>query len=177
MLLASNGITWPSGFTQWGMVGVQNVAQIFVGTKTLSGADSGNYVSTLSGTRFHQSDCVLLDGGGSIVAQDANNAKTGSGGTISSLSVTTTGAPGLVQFVANANDSTHTPATCSRRRRRADYIAAYYRIPGTTGSHTATAATISAGGGWASVLVAVEPAGGGGGAPSLMFLSPLRSGL
>lgn len=164
--------TWPADFTQIANVSFLNGDQIGVAKKTLTGADAGNYVTTLSATRWHQSMVMLFSGTSLVVGTP--DTETGTGTSITSMSVDAT-LPGLAMFQSNASAASHTPATGFTETQEGDYITAAYRIPGTSGTHTASGATISTSTDWSAVLVAIEEGGAAG--TSMPFPRRLDRGL
>lgn len=160
---AAVAITWPSGFTQ---IFSQDYApsgtgvMLHVAKKTLTGADSGNYVATLP-QRWCQGNVVLAEGS-SVSTPDANSLKTGQVASISGLTVNTTNPPLLINFTSNSSSSAHTPPTNFIERQEGDYITTATREPGAGGQYTTSGASIAATDYWISVLFAIEGGSGGG---------------
>lgn len=156
--------TWPTGFEHMGQIvggGTTSGVALYVAKKQLTAADSGNYVTTWSGSRWNQSNCVLVDNAATISTLGAANFKGGEGTAIDSLTVDTSNAPVLIQFVANQNGTSHNPPTGFTERQEGDYISTATSEPGSPGQYTSSGATIGANSIWAAALIAVE-----GGAPS-----------
>ena len=158
--------TWPTGFT--GIVDERATpsggVQLLIAKKTLTGADAGNYVTTLPSARWNMSNCVLVENADTVLTPDTNSVKNGSGTAISSLSLTSSAAPVLVHFQANSSAASHTPPTGYTEQQEGDYITSATREPGTSGAHSTSGATQSTSTVWAAALIGVE-AGSGGGSP------------
>ena len=158
--------TWPSGFT--GIVDEQATpsggVQLLIAKKTLTGADSGNYVTTLSAARWNMSDCALVRNVNTVLTPDTNSVKNGSGTAISSLSLTSSSAPVLLHFQANNSAASHTPPTNYVEQQEGDYLTVASRAPGTTGAHSTSGATQSTSTVWAAALIGLETSSGGGSA-------------
>lgn len=154
--------TWPTGFTQIvdHRATPSNGVQLLVAKKTLTGADSGNYVTTFPSARWNMSDCVLIDKAVTISTPDANSLKDGSGTSIDSLTVDTTAAPVLVHFQASSTAASHTPPALFTEQQEGEYLTVATRVPGSPGTYGTSLASQSVSGVWAAVLLAAE--GGGG---------------
>lgn len=161
--------TWPSGFTQVVDSRASGV-QLLIAKKTLTGADSGNYVTTLPSARWNQSVCVLVSDAVTVSTPDANSLKTGVGTNIASLSLTSANPPVLVHFQANSSAGSHTPPTDFTERQEGEYITVATHEPGTTGTHSTSGASQTASTGWAAALISIE---GGEGSS----LTPVSSSL
>lgn len=157
--------TWPSGFELWRdeRANPSNGVQLLIAKKTLTAADSGNYVTGLGATRWNQSICALIANGATVSLADANSVKTGSGTAITGLSLSSTQPPVLLHFQANSSSGSHTPPSGFTERQDSDYLTLATREPGTTGAHSTSGAAQTANTAWAAALIAVEGGGGGGG--------------
>lgn len=154
-------VTWPSGFTE-----IVNTAsgseKIKAAWKRLTGSDTGNYTPTWTGSQWTQGQCVLITGAatsGSPV--DATNVATSaSGTTVATTTVTATAADFLLHVVANENAANTTPPTSFTEVQDANYLHNNYRIPGASGSYSATGATLAASTNSLAALIAVLPDAG-----------------
>lgn len=150
-------VTWPAGFTE--VVNFASGSQkIKVAWKRLTGADTGNYTATWSGQQWAMAHCVLVTGGiSSGDPIEATNTAAATSTTVASTSVTTVTEPFLGHFVANVNAATSTPPTSYTELLDESYLHSNYRIPATTGSHTASGGTLSVSTLTVVALVAVKP--------------------
>lgn len=155
-------VTPPSGFTALTPV-VSGSQKSKVFWKRLTGADSGNYTFSWTGSQWTLGHCVLLSG--AVTTGDpveAVNTATATSTSIPSTTVSTTTEAFLAHFVANENSATGTPPTNYTETQDGDYAKANYRIPGSTGSHTASGGTVSASTLMLVQLVAIQADTGGG---------------
>jgi hypothetical protein len=137
--------------------------RITVFWKRLTGADSGSYTFSWSGSQWNAGMCMLITGGvatGTPYGGSGTNGAAGSASTVATTSVTSTDAPFLAHFVGNADAATGTPPTGFTELLENDYMRMSYYIPGTTGSHSAAGATMSVSNEYGSALLAIEPAAG-----------------
>jgi hypothetical protein len=112
--------------------------------KRLTGADSGNYTFTWTGSQWSMGHCVLISG--AVSAGDPiedSDSTTATNTTVPSLSVDTTTQPFLVHIVANENSASSTPPTNYLEDRDGNYLHTNHRIPGSTGTHTASGGSLS----------------------------------
>lgn len=158
-------VTWPTGFTQ--VVNVVTGSQkLKVAWKRLTGSDTGNYVASWTGSQWNQGQCILISGAvtsGDPIGSNVNTA-SGSGANVPTTSLTIADEAFLVHFVANENSATKTPPTSFTEVRDANYLATNYRIPGATGTYSASGGTLSASTPSLAALIAVSPDAGGGAA-------------
>ncbi len=162
-------VTPPSGFTELATV-ISGSQKLKVFWKRLTGADTGNYTFTWTGSQWNQGQCTLFTGvktTGDPIGANFNTATSASGTTVPSTSVTVAFQPGLGHYVANENSGTKTPPTSFTEVQDANYLESNYRIPGSTGTFTASGGTLSASTLSLALLLALEPDSGGGGAVAL----------
>jgi hypothetical protein len=168
-------VTWPSGFTEV-VSAITGSQKLKVAWKRLTGADTGNYVPSWTGSQWTMGHCILITGG--IATGDpieATNTASGASPNIQSTSVTTATEPFLAHFVANENSTTGTPPTGYIEARDGSYLKSNYRIPGTTGSHTASGGTLSSSTTKVVALLAVKPEPTGGGAVDMDLVGALAA--
>ncbi|MFI7678577.1 hypothetical protein [Actinophytocola sp. NPDC049390] len=161
-------VTAPSGFTLLTTV-LSGSQKLKIFWKRLTGADTGNYTFSWSGSQWTIGHAALFTGvlaSGDPIGSNFNSATAASGTTIPSTSVTVAGAHGLAHFVANENSATHTPPTNFTEVGESNYLASNYRLPGASGTYTASGGTLSASTLSLALLLALEPAAGGGGTVS-----------
>lgn len=159
-------ITWPSGFTQIAYVEstTDGFQRLYVARKVLTGADSGNYTMSWSGSYWNQAQCTLWSGIDNTTPLDVavNTAVTAANTTQAANSVTTvTAGCGMVHLVANENSATGTPPTGYTERQEANYLRTNTKVAGAAGTETPAGATISVSTVKLGALVALRPAGGG----------------
>jgi hypothetical protein len=150
-------VTWPADFVE--IINLVSGSQkLKVARKRLSGADSGNYVPTWTGSQWNLGHCILISGAlASGEPIETSNTASGTGTGTPSTSVTTATDAFLGHFVANENSATATPPTSFTEVQDGNYLHASYRIPGTTGAFTASGGTLSASTLALVALVAVKP--------------------
>lgn len=154
-------VTPPAGFTSVTTV-VSGSQKLKMWWKRLTGADTGNYTFTWTGSQWSLGHCILLTGGlaaGDPIGSNFNTA-TATSTTIPTTTVTVGFEPGLVHFVANENSASATPPTNFTETQDSQYLHTNYRIPASTGTFTAPSGTISTSSLILAALMAVEPAGG-----------------
>jgi hypothetical protein len=159
---ANPTVTAPSGFTLLTSQ-VSGSQKLKIWWKRLTGADTGNYSFSWTGSQWTLGHCVLLTGAvtsGDPIGSNFNSASATSTN-IPTTSVTVAFQPGLVCFVANENSATQTPPTSFTEVQDGNYLHTSYRIPGSTGSFSASGGTLTASTLILATLVAVQPAGGG----------------
>jgi len=154
-------VTWPSGFTEF-VNTVSGSQKIKAAWKRLTGSDTGNYTATWTGSQWSLGHCVLITGGAASGNPiDASNVATSaSGTTVPTASVTATAADFLLHVVANENSATTTPPTSFTEVQDSNYLHNNYRIPGASGSYSATGGTLSASTLSLAALIAVLPDAG-----------------
>lgn len=159
---ANPTVTWPTGFTQFINL-VAGSQKLKVAWKRLTGADTGNYVATWTGSQWNQGQVILISGAlasGDPIGSNFNTA-SGSGTNVPTTSLTIADLAFLAHFVANENSATKTPPTSFTEVRDANYLATNYRIPGATGTYSASGGTLSASTPSLAALIAISPAAGG----------------
>lgn len=175
---ASLTITPPAGFTLLFTV-TTSLVTLRVWWKRLSGGDTGSYTFTWSGSKWNLGHAVLLTGAktsGDPIGTNYNTA-TGSGTSIPSTSVTVVFQPGLVHFVANENAATQTTVpTGFTEVQDGDYLHTNYRIPGTTGTHSASGGSLTTSTSIVAALIAVEPQAASGVSGSFAAVLPGLTG-
>lgn len=161
-------VTPPTGFTQkganWGASDGASVNSVW--WKRLVAADTGSYSFGMSAARWSSANALCFSG--CVATGDPFDAVAtpiqGTFGTVSSISVTTTDTGGgLVWAVYNDTSGTHTPPTSFTEVTDFDCGSTAYRIPGASGSQTASGGSISSSGIGAVWLGALLSAAGGGG--------------
>lgn len=164
---AATTVTWPTGFTQVVNVTAGSSQKLLVAWKRLTAADTGSYVATLSTSQAWTAHCLLVSGGlASGNPIEATNTATAVVATaaIPSTSVTTATQAFLAHLVApevsQAAASSVPPTGYTMAQQGRDLIS-NYRIPGTTGSQTASGGTLATASIMAVALVAVMPAAAG----------------
>lgn len=161
-------ITWPSGFTQiaYAESTTDGFQRLYVARKVLTGADTGNYVPTWSGSYWTQGQCSLWSGIDNTTPLDVavSTAVTAANTTMPAVSVTTvTAGCGMVHLVANENSATGTAPTGYTERQEANYLRTNTKVAGAAGAETPSGGSISVSTVKLGALVALRPAGGGGG--------------
>lgn len=180
-------ITWPSGFTQLDDTLISGPdAQVYASAwKRLTGADSGNYVATLSSsTNDHLAECALFSGRHTTNAPVASTLATNTTANTSPISVTANGVTAVAgddllwigaadvtsggggtswsppsSFTERQDDVNQGPGGgwCNGSMATQDNVGA-----GATGTITGTfVATVTAG--WFASLIRIPAAAGGGG--------------
>lgn len=152
-------VTAPGGFTKFiEMVDGNLKTRIY--WKRLTGADSGNYTFSWSGSQWAAGQAILVTGG--LASGDpvtVFNTATATNTAIVSTSVTTGFQPFLAHFCNNESGATGTPPTNFTEVQDVNVLKTNYYIPGSSGSFTASGGTISVSTLHHAALVAVEPAG------------------
>ncbi|WP_157360590.1 hypothetical protein [Amycolatopsis thermoflava] len=150
--------TPPAGFTLAATV-ENSTVRMQVYWKRLSGADTGNYTITWTGNIWNMGHCILITGAAASgdPIEATNTASSASGTGIPSTTVTTVTQAFLAHFAANDNSGSATPPTGFTEVQDGQYIHTNYRIPGTTGTQTASGGTISTSGIHVAALIAVKP--------------------
>jgi hypothetical protein len=163
-------ITWPSGFTQIGYVesATDGFTRLYRALKVLTGADTGNYSMSWSGSYWNQAQATLWSGVDGTTPQDVATASavTASNRAHAAPSLTTSNAGcGMLFGTANENNATATAPTGYTQQQTANYLKTYTKIAGAAGSETISSgpnpwstATVKVG-----LLTALRPASGGGG--------------
>ncbi len=155
-------VTQATGFTE--IINVASGSQkLKVSWKRLTGADSGNYTFSWTGTQFTIGECILITGGitsGSPV--DASNTAISATGTVvPTTTITATALDFLAHFVANENTAAKTAPTSFTEVQDSDYLETNYFIPGSTGIKAAAAGTLSASTLSIAALIGILPDSGG----------------
>lgn len=167
---ATPTITPPAGFTQKGATwsSGDGLAKNSVWWKRLTAADTGTYSFSWTGGGFWTTAEVALFSGCATSGDPWDAVATpvtGTFGSITSMSVTMTDAAGgLFWCVYNDSNGTHTPPTSFTELDDVDSASCAYRIPGSSGSQSASGASItssSSAGAWLGALLST-----GGGAPA-----------
>lgn len=161
-------VTWPAGFAEIvnyvsSTDGFQKLKQA---RKVLTGADTGNYSMSWTGTHFNQAQCSLWSGVDNTTPLDVavNTAQNASGTAYPSNALTTANAgDGMLYTVANENTGTATPPTGYTEQQEANYLKTNTKIAGAAGSETISGGSLSASTLKLASLVALRAAAGGGG--------------
>lgn len=161
-------ITWPAGFTQIGYVEstTDGFTRLYRALKVLTGADSGNYSMSWSGSYWNQAQATLWSGVNGTTPQDVATASavTASNTSHAAPSLTTGNAGcGMLFSEANENSSTSTPPTGYTEQQEANYLKTNTKIAGAAGSETISGGAHSVSTVKVGLLTALRPAGGGGG--------------
>lgn len=158
---AGSAITGPSGFTHKSThASGDGLSNVEVWWKRLTGADTGTYTFSWPESMWTGAHAICLTGASAAGDPlDIPNAWAGTAGTFGSTSVTTAYQPGLLWHVYNDAGGSHTPPTGFTEIQDNDCYSSAYRIPGTTGTHTATSGSVSSSSPALAVLVAVQPLG------------------
>jgi hypothetical protein len=155
----SPAVTPASGFTHVGSQVIVGDAKIDVYWKRLTGGDAGTYTFSWTGSMWSHAHVFCMTG--VISTGDPIGAHftswTGLAGSIGSLQLTTSFAPGLVWSNYNDTNGTHTPPTSFTETMDFDCGSGAYYLPGTTGTHTASGGSITSSSNAAAVMVALEP--------------------
>lgn len=159
-------VTWPSGFSQFAQV-VSGSQKLKAAWKRLTGADSGNYAPSWTGTQWTVGHCVLMSGcktTGDPIGANFNTA-TGTGTAIPVTSLTVGFVPGLLHFVANENAALQTTppsigGIAMTEVEDSNYLHSNYRLPAGSGSFTTSGGVLAASTLQLALLVALEPDGG-----------------
>lgn len=158
-------ITWPTGFTQkiFYESTTDGFQRMFVGWKRLTGADTGSYAYTISGSYWNMAHCILISGAATTGDPiEATNTAQVSGTATPSTSVTMTTAGALVHFVVNENSASATPPTSFTEVQDGNYVHTNYRLPGASGTYSTSGGSLSASTVQLAALLAVKAAGAGG---------------
>lgn len=156
----SNGgtITPPAGFTLISGA-LQGVTRLSAYWKRLTGPDTGSYTFTWPDTGWNNGSAVCLTGGvatGDPIEQFTTGGARGT--SYPTLGVTTATVPGLVWGAYNESlDTTHDVPDSFTGVAAQDYGTTAYRLPATTGTHTATGATASSTMDLVVVFAAIKP--------------------
>lgn len=158
-------ITWPSGFTQ--KISYESTTdgfqRMFIGWKRLTGADTGTYNYTISGSYWNMAHCILISGAATTGDPiEATNTAQSTGTSTPSTSVTMTTAGALVHFVMNENSASATPPTSFTEVQDGNYVHTNYRLPGASGTYTTSGGSTSVSTLQLAALLAVKAAGAGG---------------
>jgi len=140
---ANPTVTYPTGFTQFINV-VSGSQKLRAAWKRLTAGDTGNYTCSWTGSQWTIGECILATGcitSGSPV--DASNTATATSTNVPTTTITATDLDFLINLVANENSATKTPATNFTEVQDSDYLETSYRIPGTSGSQSASGGTTS----------------------------------
>lgn len=168
---ANPTVTWPTGFTQCVNM-VSGSQKLKAAWKRLTGADTGNYTITWTGSQWNQGQCILITGAvttGDPIGANVNTA-SGSTSTVPTTTLTVADAAGFVHLVANENSATKTPPTSFTEVQDANYLSINYRMPGAAGTYSASGGTLSAATLALAALLAISPDTGG--SPSEVTLTP-----
>lgn len=159
-------VTFPAGFTQFFdqqiTVPGNGVLYLRMAWKRLTGADTGTYTASYSATVWNLLHCVTVSGAASAGDPvEATNSATATSTTIPSTSLSTVTQPFLLHSVATFNDATQTPPTSYTEDQDGTVLHTNHRIPGTSGTHTASGGTISTSTQMVVGLVAIKADTGG----------------
>jgi hypothetical protein len=160
-------ITWPAGFTE--IVNYVSTTDGFqklkAALKVLSGADSGNYSMSWTGTHFQQAQCSLWSGIDNTTSLDVavNLAQNSTGTAYPSNSLTTANAgDGMIHLIGNENTCTSLPPTGYTEQQEANYLKTNTKVAGSAGSESISGGSVSASTLKLGALIALRAAAGGG---------------
>lgn len=160
-------VTWPSGFTQIAYVEstTDGFQRMYIARKVLTGADSGTYQPTWSGSYWTQGQCTLWSGVDNTTPLDVavNTAVTAANTTMPAVSVTTAHAGcGMIHLVANENSASGTAPTGYTEQQEANYLRTNTKVAGAAGTETPAGGSISVSTVKLGALVALRAAGTSG---------------
>lgn len=142
-------IGWPSGFTQkvYYKSTTDGFQRLILGWKRATVSEPATYNYTITnGSYWNMAHAIAMTG--CVTTGDpfefASTAQAAATTNIPSVNGTSVNIPGLVQVVANENSATQTPASGYTEVQDGNYLHLSYRLPGTTGLHTASGGTLSA---------------------------------
>lgn len=167
-------ITAPSGFTQIAQVALSQT-RITAYWKRLTGSDTGSYTFSWTATNTWANGSALCFSGAVTSGSPIEDFDSGSvsGTSYPTLSVTTTTEPGLAWGAYNENsDGGTTVPTGFTEISTQNYGTAAHRIPGSTGSHSASGATSTSSMDLVVVLAAVQAAAASGNDATLAATLP-----
>jgi hypothetical protein len=172
-------ITPPAGFTQFIDLTDTGGEKLHCWWKRLTGADTGNYTFSWSGSQWSLGHCILITGAkttGDPIGANFNTAGPATNTTEPTTSVTVSYQPFLVHFIANENVAAQTtPPTSFTNVQDSDYMHTNYRIPGSTGTFSASGGVLGASTLQFGALIAVEPAGAAAATRPIPHISPYSS--
>lgn len=164
---AVTALTPPTGFTQKGTSGSDGCtfssgdgqARCYVFWKRLTGADTGSYTFSWTGSKW--ATLQVMGFSGCVASGDPFDAVatpvTGTFGSITSMSLTTTDAAGVLLYtIYNDSSGTHTPPTGFTETADVDSGSMGYKLASSSGSVTVSGASVSsssAAGAWAGALL------------------------
>lgn len=154
-------VTYPANFTEFLNL-VSGSQKLKAAWKRLTGADTGNYTCSWTGSQWTIGEAILVTGAitsGSPI--DASNTATATDTTIPTTTITATDLDFLLHLVANENAASKTAPTNFTEVQDSDYLATNYRIPGTSGSQSASGGTVSTSTLILAALIGILPAGSG----------------
>jgi hypothetical protein len=161
-------VTAPTGFTicvDMILTG-SGPQKLKVWWKRLTAADSGSYTFSWTGTQWRMGHAMMFSGAklsGDLFPSGANiNTATTAGATTTpTTTLSPAFAPGLVNFVANENAALQsTVPTSFTESQDGDYLHSNYRIPGSSGTYSASGGALATSTLQLSALLALEPEGG-----------------
>jgi hypothetical protein len=156
-------ITAPTGFTQFAQIALSTV-RVTGFWKRLSASDTGSYTFSWSSSSTWANGNALCITGALAVGDPIEDFVTGSatGTAYPDLTVTTVTAPFLGWGGYNENaDTTHDVPDSYTGIAAQDYGMTAYRVPATTGTHTATGATAGVSTNLVVILAAIAAEDGG----------------
>jgi hypothetical protein len=152
-------VTTPAGFTQAGSQIISGNAKFDIYWKRLTGADAGTYAFTWGTPMWSHMHCFCMTGvklTGDPIGSNISSW-TGTAGTYGTTQLTTSFAPGLVWSGYNDSSGTHTPPTSFTEVIDFDSGAGAYYLPGTSGTNTASGASVTSSSNAIAALIALEP--------------------
>lgn len=158
--------TIPAGFTDWGTTYTSGDGQanLHIFWKRLTGADTGTYTWAWTAGSNDWSHAHVFCFSGCVTTGtpiEAVNNWAGTAGAFGSTSVTTVTQTGLIWSTYNDTSGTHTPPTGFTEVIDFDSGSGAWRVPGTTGTQTASGGSVTSSSSAAAVLVALKADTGG----------------
>jgi hypothetical protein len=159
-------ITWPAGFTQIAYVesSTDGFTRLYAAIKVLTGADSGTYSMSWSGSYWNQAQATLWSGVDNTTPLDValNTAVTAANTTMPAVSLTTAHAGcGMLHVVSNENSASGTAPTGYTEQQEANYLRTNTKVAGAAGAETPAGGSISVSTVKLGLLVALRAAGSG----------------
>ena len=159
--LTNPTVTAPAGFTSL-FTQTQGDQHLKVWWKRLTSSESGSWTFTWSGQIWTMAQAILMSGGkktGDPIGTAFNHASVASGTATPTTTVTGLNfEPFLANLIANENAATQTTVpTGFTEVQDADYLKINYRVPGTTGTFSASGGVLSVDTVQVSGLVAIAP--------------------
>jgi hypothetical protein len=163
-------VTPPTGFTQIVDINLDADSgwqKLKVFWKRAGGSEPASYVFTLAASNWNQGQAIAISGAKASGDPIGVNINTATAATVTTSIPTTTLSslafqPFLAHFVANESSASQTTVPTSfTNTQNANYLKSNYRVPGSTGSFSASGGVLNASTSIVAALIAVEPDTGG----------------